>query len=470
MLAPQCRTAGPGEARQINTQDEGRGVWATDAAREIEQELCSRHLPELLGDRSEFVLPDYDRRSLANIPATLARILGQEIPGLGPSLPPVYWEPLGGGVRRIVLVLLDALGYLQFRRLLREEPTSVWAGLADRGLLLPLTSVYPSTTATALASLMTGMQPIAHGLLGYELWLREYGVLAQMLSVQPAYGAGRETLLDWGLVPETFLPVPGLGTLLAQSGVESYGYLPAALTQSALTRMLYRGFGHLVGYEDVQDLWAKVSKGLAQDDAPLGFHWVYWGGIDAAIHKHGDADGPDGWVAQYQTVTDAFRRQFLPRLTPREREGTLLILCADHGFVDTPVEYAHDTDRDPVMRRELMAPRSGEARAAFLHCLRGDADGAREAIQESLGDAYLVRATQDVVAAGLFGHAQPAPESLARLGHLHVFCRSRHYLDRQDRRLVLRGRHGGLAPEEMLIPWLAVRLDGPGMPRGCIPA
>jgi hypothetical protein len=148
----------------------------------------------------------------------------------------------------------------------------------------------------------------------------------------------------------------------------------------------------------------------------------------------------------------------------------LLIVCADHGFVDTPVEYAHDVDRDPVLRRELMVPCSGEARASFLHCLRGDADAVREAVQASLGDAYLVRAARDVVAAGLFGHAQPAPESLPRLGHLHVLCRSRHYLDRQERRLVLRGRHGGLTPEEMLIPWLAARLDDPGLSQGCVPA
>jgi hypothetical protein len=441
----------------------------SDTAARLEQELCGRNIPELFGDRTEFVLPDYGGRSLANIPATLARILGQEIPGLGPGLLPIYWEPLSHGVRRIVLVLLDALGYLQFRRLLREDPTSVWAGLASRGLLLPVTSVYPSTTATALASLMTGVEPIAHGLLGYELWLREYGVLAQMLAVQPAYGTGRETLLDWGLVPESFLPVPGLGTLLAQRGIECYGYLPTALTRSPLSRMLYRGFGHLLGYEGVHDLWAQVGRGLAQDQAPRSFHWVYWGGIDAAIHKHGDADGPDGWVAQYQAVTDAFETQFLPGLESRWREGTLLIVCADHGFVDTPVEYAHDVDRDPVLQRELMVPNSGETRASFLHCLRGDDAGARDAIQQSLGDAYLVRRTHDVVAAGLFGHAQPASESLPRLGHLHVFCRSRHYLDRRERRLVLRGRHGGLAPEEMLIPWLAVRLDDPGLPHGCIP-
>jgi len=61
--------------------------------------------------------------------------------------------------------------------------------------------------------------------------------------------------------------------------------------------------------------------------------------------------------------------------------------------------------------------------------------------------------------AGLFGPGAPADEAPARLGDLLAIARADHYLDRLDRRRRLRGRHGGLSPEEMLIPWLAVRLD-----------
>ena len=72
---------------------------------------------------------------------------------------------------------------------------------------------------------------------------------------------------------------------------------------------------------------------------------------------------------------------------------------------------------------------------------------------------YLVRRTADMARAGLYGSGTPAPESLARLGHLGVVARGLRYLDRQGRRFKLRGRHGGLSPEEMLVPWLAARLD-----------
>ena len=61
--------------------------------------------------------------------------------------------------------------------------------------------------------------------------------------------------------------------------------------------------------------------------------------------------------------------------------------------------------------------------------------------------------------AGLFGPGQPAAETRARLGDVLAISRTDHYLDRLGRRHRLRGRHGGLSPEEMLIPWLAVRLD-----------
>jgi predicted AlkP superfamily pyrophosphatase or phosphodiesterase len=378
-------------------------------------------------------------------------------PDMAPALDPIYWESIAHGARHIVLVLLDALGYLQLQQMLEQEPDSIWGRWAAQGLLLPMTSVFPSTTATSLATLMTGAEPIAHGYLGYQVWLREYGILTQMLALKPALIDGQETLMDWGLVPEKMLPVSSLGDVLEAGGVATTALVPSQYTRGALTRISYRGFGKMLGYADPEGMWTMLGQTLQHHRSERSVSFAYWGGIDSAAHAYGSGGGI--WQAQYHTITTTCEQYFASRLTREMRKDTLLIMCADHGFVDSPVETAHDTDTDPVFQRELLIPFSGEARAAYLHCMAGQDRAVEASFRETLGENYTVLPSQDAVAAGLFGAGAPWSESLMRLGHYCVIPHGLHYLDRQERRHVLRGRHGGLRAEEMLVPCLAVRLD-----------
>jgi hypothetical protein len=426
-------------------------------AERIERELRARRAPGLFAEEiaAEFLLPDYDGRSLANIAAALCRLFGAADDGLEPPLRDSYWRGLEG-VRRIVLVFLDALGYLQLLEMLRDEPESVWGRLARHGRLLPMTSVYPSTTATAVSSLLTGRTPLAHGLLGYTLWLREWGTLTEMLGLKPAYG-DEESLVQWGFEPERFLPVPGLASLLRARGVRTTAVLRDRVVQGGLTRMTYRDFDHIHGYEELSDLWDVALATLRQGTAERQLYILYWGGIDGAIHEHGRSDG--AWQSAYREASDSFEQRFLSKLTATERKGTLLVMMADHGFRDAPLDCAYDVDADPEFRAQLVVPFSGESRGAHLHLLRPES-ATRAWIQERVGDGYVVADSRDVVAAGLYGRAEDAaPEAAARLGHLHVLARGERYLDRQGKRNDMRGRHGGLSPQEMLVPWLAVRLE-----------
>ena len=430
------------------------------AATEMERELRRAALPstfptECLG---EFVWPDYAGRSLANVPATLAALFGVEAPQLTPPLLPAYMDGLEPPARQVLLIVVDALGYLQLEQMLAARPSGALTQLARHGLLLPMTSVCPSTTATALATLATGLEPIAHGLLGYELWLREYGVLAQMLALRPAFGTGKETLLDWGLVPESLLPGPSLGALLRNAGVHSTAIVPAQYQQGTLSRVCYKEFTRVIGCGDVGDAWDTARQTIEDAASTPGLCVLYWGGIDKAIHAHGASS--DAWRDQYSALDCACEARFLSQLAARQRQGLVVAICADHGFVDSPIEEAHITDADPVLGEQLLIPYSGEARTAFLHPANGAAEETREIIQSALGPAFSVQRTRDLVEAGLFGLAAPAPEALARLGSFVALARGQHYLDRREARLALRGRHGGLSAEEMLIPWLITRLDG----------
>jgi predicted AlkP superfamily pyrophosphatase or phosphodiesterase len=89
--------------------------------------------------------------------------------------------PLGDRYRHVVVLLMDALSIGRLRRWISEGLTPVWGNLAGQGWLAPLTSIVPSTTSAVLTSLWTGVSAAVHGIAGYELWLKEYGVVANTI-------------------------------------------------------------------------------------------------------------------------------------------------------------------------------------------------------------------------------------------------------------------------------------------------
>jgi hypothetical protein len=67
------------------------------------------------------------------------------------------------GAPRIVVLLLDGLGWNQLQKYSEHMPTL--SGMTGGHI----TTVAPSTTATALTSLVTGLSPGEHGLIGYRV-------------------------------------------------------------------------------------------------------------------------------------------------------------------------------------------------------------------------------------------------------------------------------------------------------------
>ena len=116
----------------------------------------------------EFIFPDYRSGSVANIPATVAALFDAPFEGL-PEIKPSLWEPLKGDVRRVVVILLDALGLNLF-----DQYQDAFEWYVERAATVGrITSVFPSTTVAALSSLWTGVVPIKHGLVGLRLFFPE---------------------------------------------------------------------------------------------------------------------------------------------------------------------------------------------------------------------------------------------------------------------------------------------------------
>ncbi len=133
-------------------------------------------LPRLTSDSlrgitgvDEFLMPSYSGFGLANVTPTIAYWLkAGQLPA--PILDQSILANFQDHYQNVILVLVDALGYNQLLRLMNEGKAPLWQKQLEKGNLFPLTSITPSTTATALTTIWTGTTPNQHGVIGYEMW------------------------------------------------------------------------------------------------------------------------------------------------------------------------------------------------------------------------------------------------------------------------------------------------------------
>ena len=430
---------------------------------DVETLIFQHRLPGLDDlPEEEFVFPYYDGLSIANLPATAAALLGGELPAAPPPLPRDLWADWKPGLKRVILVILDALGYLRLRQqMVNDEGLNVFNQLAGAGRFFPLTSVFPSTTSAALSTFWTGRTPAEHGLLGYELYLREYGTLSNLIAVSPTYDKQSEVLVRWGMEPDKFLPVPDLSEQLRPQGIVLRDLTFQSFVSSGMSRIFHRsGEDDTQGYLTLADLWTRLRHMLAQkptlSDAPE-LIIAYWGGVDRVAHAYGP--GTENWQAEVRSIAHSLEREFLRPLSPKDRDGTLLLITSDHGQAHAPPEKATLLTKHPALRDMLALPLSGESRATYLFPRHGRGDAVRAYFSEHLPDKFALLDSAAALAAGLFGHGPPAPETPFRIGDLLALARGANTLQRGDREPELKGRHGGLTPEEMLVPLIGARLD-----------
>ena len=403
-----------------------------------------------------YVYPDYTGRSILNLPDSICTWLGA--PGIGnrPLLPPLH-NLLAGQVRRVILLLVDALSLHRLQRWMSDGTASVWTDLTANGALAPLTSIAPSTTSSALTSLWTGCSPAEHGIPGYEIWLREYGVVASMIAHAPISFNGDVGSLDRaGFKPEEFLNLPTLGTQLSAHGIKTYALQHRSITNSGLSQMFFKDVD-VRGFHTLADLFINLRHVVEEQPHEKQFIWVYSGDLDTLSHFYGPDD--ERSQASFSCLSYAFEQFFLKRLSPSARRGTALILTADHGQVTTQFNQHYELNNHPELMRRLHILPTGENRMMYLYHRPGQVDAVREYFEHTFPNQFSFLDPSYAVGQGLFGMGVPNPRLLERLGDLIVAARGNAYLWWADRKNYLVGRHGGLTEEEMVVPFLATRLD-----------
>ena len=374
-----------------------------------------------LGDPGAPVLPDYGGACLASlVPALLGR--HDTVPAWVPG--PVR------DTRQVVLLVLDGLGWDQLQASSQLAPT-LSAGTGG-----PITSVAPTTTATALTSITTGLPPARHGVVGYRLRVDvdgsgPAGDVLNVLRWRTSRGDARRTL-----PPVEFQPTSAFGgrpaPAVTRSEFASTGFTAAHLSGA-----------RLVGWSVPSAIVVGVRRLLAAGET---FVYVYYDGLDKVAHEHGLGE----YFAQELVTVDRLVADLLSVMPP----DAALVLTSDHG----QVEVGGSVRLPAVGLFDMVELFSGEGRFRWMHVRPGSIDEVVAAAREAHGDEAWVCTRAEIEASGWFG-GELTPDVAHRLGDVALVAHAPvAFLDPADTgETRLMARHGSLTGAEMYVPLLAWR-------------
>lgn len=407
------------------------------------------------GDSTQFILPSYDGLGLANLTASVSHWLGG--PKLSsPIFAPSIMDKFEGRYKRVVVLLVDALGYNQLVRLMEGSKAPFWRGMLERGSLFPITSVTPSTTSTALTSIWTGADPLRHGIIGYEMWVKEFSmVINTILHMPSSYVGDVGSLVKAGFDPTTFLNCQPFGVYLEACGVESHSYLPYSITGSGLSQM-HSAKTRLHGYVSESDLWANLRDNLNARPANPKFVYAYWPLVDTLMHRYGPDD--ERVTCQFDLMSQALQTQLFDRLEDWAKKDTLFVLTADHGSVYTPPYESSLLSGHPDLLANLVMPPTCENRLPFLYVKPDKEAEVREYFAQAWPGKFSLITRQQALDLQLFGIGEAHPKLDGRIGDLIAISHEDAYLWWANKPNLMLGRHGGLSADEMLVPLFGIEL------------
>ncbi len=401
---------------------------------------------------ADYIWPAYRQHlTIANLAGTVATILGKKIPG-EPPLPEQFWQTFGTNIRRVILLTIDALGYQQLNQQLADFPDSPWHEITGRGIYAPLTSVVPSTTSAALTSINSGYPPGQHGITGFRLLLRHYGAVVDTIFWRPSGDKRNGTLQAvWGVDPTTFLMTPTAVHNFEAVGIQTSVHIWYPFAESPLSKIHYQGTSQdVMGAVTMADLAVQLRQAMRQPAQSPTYISAYWHTIDGSAHVYGP--NQESWQAELEAIGRTLLSELLHKVSD---PSTLLIITADHGQISTPAAFVVKLDDHPILADMLLLPPTGDSRTTYLYARQGLVEDVIAYINGKLGDCFVAVPTADVLSARLFGD-NVSVETQTRLGDVTVFALKQCTFVKQPKKML--GRHGGLSPAEMLVPYIAIRL------------
>ncbi len=381
------------------------------------------------------VIPDYRQGNIVNVMSSLQHGLGSRssYPQLSDSLTAEIRK-----ARHVILCVIDGLGYDSMMKLDKDS-------FLRRHCVQRLSTVFPSTTAAAVTTFMTGLSPKEHGITGWFMNLAEIGSVVAILPFVTKNGdpifIGKKQLSFSQNIYDS---------LDAKTHIVLKKHLHASPYNYFLS-----GKATMWGYNNLRGFFRQARRIIAAPSRKRQYVYMYWPEFDNFSHHYGKEHFK---TRKHLRQIDLALAHFASQL---KGTGTLLLLTADHGQVTTTTERAIEVSRHPLLHECLTVPLCGEPRAAFCYVHPRKAQQFEKYVRHRFRDYCTLHRASDLAAQGYFGLGKEHPQFAQRIGD-YILLAKENYIFRDplpgEKKDFHWGNHGGLSDEEMYVPLVKVNL------------
>lgn len=311
--------------------------------------------------------------------------------------------------KKIIFMIIDGMGYNFLIKNSTLKPVK------------KITSVFPSTTASAITSINSGKEPCEHAITGWYMFVKELGCIIAPL---PFYVRYKHMKIQKGFEKKLF-PQKKFKIIVTDDKIKKKEYAT-------------------YGYKTTSGFFRQTLQAIKKHN----LIYTYYPHLDSIEHKF----GPNSIEAKNHME---LLEKNIYKLIQRLPVDTSLIITADHGQIQSTKKETFTLPDG--LKKMMVLPLTGEPRAAYVFIKNGFEKKFVDFIKKNLSDKLIVRSTKEFIQDGFFGSKKINPKLLDRIGDFVLLTKKNFVIKDPlfDEKLSFKkGNHGGISGDEMFVPLL----------------
>ena len=382
--------------------------------------------------------PNYQEGSIVNLMSSICHACDAAISPYNPH-PDISVVELNEA-KNIIVLLIDGLGLDYLKRYGAESHLANY-------LKTSMTSVFPTTTSSAVTTFATAMAPMQHAVTGWFMHFKELGCVTAVLPFMPrasmqVFDERRIRISEILPLNPVYVHLNRLSYVVNHNRIINSHY--SLLTTAGAERIEYYG---------LSDFFAQIINLAKMNDAKKYIH-AYWADFDALCHVH----GVDSDIA-HEHFKD-LDGEFAELLRFLHGTDSIVVVTADHGLIDCDAQHIVHLDNHPQLVEMLTLPLCGEPRVAYCYVKPGKTAAFETYVQNNLAAYCDLYRSEDLVEANYFGLGEPNAKLSDRIGDYTLIMKSNHVIKdclKGEKPFNQIGVHGGLHEQELMVPLIIAK-------------
>lgn len=295
-----------------------------------------------------------------------------------------------------------------------------------RNMLKEISSVGPATTTASTTSMLTGLSPMEHGWLAWDLYFKKENKIVTMFTNKI-----KDTDIDADSVSlaRKYFPYKNICELINEEG-KHYAKLIASFNENK--------------YEDIDDMISKIKSSLNVKDK--NYIYVYNPEPDTTMHITG-TDSKE--TKDYFELINKKVKELYNSIS----DDTLLIVVADHGHINCDTIILEDY-KD--IFDTLDGDTSFEGRLCSFKIKKGREKEFVYLFNKYFSDYFVLMTKEELINSKLLGNGTEHKYFRDSLGDYFALAYSNKYFKYRNVGHIHKSTHAGLTEDEMKIPLIAL--------------